>query len=144
MQPADRNHLTAMRTSGSPETVETQVSMDGSTEKPWSKRYNWAACREPYKTELDALASQWIEGALSNEELAFEAVQMLSELEWVGQPGKTTPRICLDDVIGQVKILTEAMLGVSERPRDMQTSDLRRQAMDFMRAEFGKEQDLSR
>jgi hypothetical protein len=114
----------------------------GSAEKRWSKRYNWAICREPYKTELDAIASQWIEGALSNEELAFEAVQMLSELEWVVQPGETTPKLCLNDVIAQVKILTEAMLSASEHPK--QTSERRRQALDFMRLEFGKEGDLSR
>ncbi len=118
--------------------------MDEPVEKHWSKRYNWATCREPYKTDLDAIGSQWIEGALSNEELAFEAVQMLSELEWVSQPAETHTKICMDDVIGQVKILAEAMLAVSERPREMQTAESRHQAVDFMRTEIGKEGDLSR
>jgi hypothetical protein len=118
--------------------------MDGPADNQWSRRYDWATCHEPYRTQLNAIGSQWIEGALSNEELAFEAVQMLSDLEWIAQPGKSHKKLPMDDVIGQVKILTEAMLAVSERPREMQTPELRRQAVDFMRAEVGKEDDRSR
>lgn len=117
--------------------------MDEPVDKQWSKRYSWATCHEPYKTELDAIGSQWIEGALSNEELAFEAVQMLSEVEWIRQPDKTHKSIPMDDVIGQVRVLTEAMLAVSERPREMQTPEARRKSIDFMRAEFAKDGDLS-
>ncbi len=107
--------------------------------KEWSKRYSWAACREPYKTELDTIGSHWIEGSLSNEELAFEAVQMLSELEWVSQPDAASRQIRLDDVISQVKMLTKAMLAVSERPAALQTPTLRRQALDYLSPKQGLE-----
>jgi hypothetical protein len=100
--------------------------MDRSDNKQWSKRYNWAQCFEPYKTQLDAIGSQWIEGALSNEELAFEAVQMLSEMDWMRLPSDSV-------ITNQVKVLTEAMLAVSERPQEMQTPDARRYAIDNMR-----------
>ncbi len=100
--------------------------MNGPNDKQWSKRYSWSQCSEPYKTQLDAIGSQWIEGALSNEELAFEAVQMLSEMDAV--PG---PR---DDVIkSQLRILTEAMLGTAERPPEAQTAELRRHLLDHVR-----------
>jgi hypothetical protein len=143
MHPADKNYLTRLDMSGRRETGSAQSAMDEPVEKQWSKRHSWATCHEPYKTELDAIGSQWIEGALSNEELAFEAVQMLSELEWVSQPGKSHTKICMDDVIGQVKVLTEAMLAVSERPPEMQTPESRQQALDFMQSELGKAGGLS-
>ena|SRR5260370_31816076 len=116
--------------------------MDAAGDKEWSKRYGWANCREPYKTELDTLGSHWIEGALSNEQLALEAVRLLSELEWVSQPDPSSRAVRLDDVILHVKILTEAMLSATLQPQI--TPEQRRQLLDSMREHFGKREDLGR
>lgn len=118
--------------------------MEGSDEyeKKWSKRCAWANCREPYKTQLDTLGSHWIEGSLSNEGLAFEAVQLLSELEWVRKPSSGSTVIPMTDVVTQLQILTEAMLAASTHP-DL-TPELRREALDFMRTEFGTHSEHDR
>ena len=108
--------------------------MGESGEMEWNKRYHWAQCREPFKRQLDVLGSNWIDGTLSNEGLAFEAVQLLSNLEWSRRPADGAAVVRVDDAIAQVKILTEAMLAVSLHP-DM-TPKLRREALDFMRSEY--------
>lgn len=99
------------------------------------KRHNWAECREPYKTELNTLASHWIEGELSHESLAFEILKVQSEIDDIdiALEDKTTPR--LDDVRSQLKILAEAMLSAS---LDLSlTPSQRRQALDFIRDHDG-------
>ena len=135
--------LTKRKTSGTPVPDPSTNAgagkardVDGAGKK-WSKRYGWATCREPYKTELDTLGSHWIEGELSNEALAFEAVQLLSELEWASKPAGNLPEQRLDDVIGQMKVLTEAMLAVSLMPRS--TPADRRAALDATRRDLGGE-----
>jgi hypothetical protein len=100
--------------------------MDEPDEKKWSKRYSWAECGEPYKTELDTLGSHWIEGELSNGELAIEALEMLSVMDAAPCPRDHIYK-------AQLRILTEAMLGVAERPIEMQTPELRRQHLDHVK-----------
>ena len=143
MESPRKKSLTPESLFGTPELQGREAgNVDESGDKQWSKRISWANCREPYKTELDTLGSHWIEGALSNEELAFEAVQFLSELDWSRQlrSDPTTGR--LDDVILQVKILTEAMLSASLHPNI--TPELRREALNFMRTEMGKDDSIER
>ncbi|MDP1798014.1 MAG: hypothetical protein Q8K78_11055 [Planctomycetaceae bacterium] len=101
---------------------------------------NWAQCREPYKSEIDAITSLWIEGTLSNESLAFEAVQLMSQLNWTSQPDPASRVIRMDDVFQCIQILMEAMLAVSEHPPESQSSDLRRQMLDSMRMELAGSQ----
>ena len=106
--------------------------MSGSDEKSWMKRYNWAICREPYKTELDTLASHWIEGQLSNEALALEILQIRQQAESVSESLNTLVGQKLDDVHKQVKILTDALLSAILDPE--LTPERRRAALDFMRS----------
>ena len=121
-------------TFGQPETDREIGKASESVERQSIERLNWANCREPYKSELDLLSSYWIEGFLSDEHLAYRAVQILSELDWVNQPDKASQKIPVDDVVSQLKILTEAMLTCSVAPDC--TPDSRKQALDFMRTEF--------
>lgn len=139
MQPAGRKYLTPVPMSGSRENERTQADMDEPVEKQWSKRHNWAACGEPYKTQLDALGSLWIEGSVSNEELACEALELLSEFGWAdpGDPGCMDGS--MDAVISQVKILTEALVAMRWRLPETQTPEARRHVLDSIRAKFGKE-----
>lgn len=116
--------------------------MSDENEANWSKCYSWAQCREPYKTDLDTLGSHWIGGVVTNEQLAFEAVHMLSNVDWVSQPNGLHRRLPLDDVVGQIKILTEAMLTASLRPTT--TPDQRRQILDRTRNELGPRNELTR
>ena len=73
------------------------AEMSDSAHKQSTDRLAWASCREPYKSELDQLASLWINGVLSDEKLAFRALQMQSELDWVSQPDVASERIPVDD-----------------------------------------------
>lgn len=97
----------------------------------WSKRLSWAKCEEPYKNQLDAVASLWVEGAMSNHELAFETVRLLSEIDQTRQLADGAPRPHLDVVVSQVKILSEAMLTASLYPST--TEEDRRSALEFQR-----------
>ena len=116
--------------------------MSDAVEKASTERLIWAECREPYKTELDRLARHWIDGSLSDEKLAFKAVQILSELDWVTQPDAASQKISVDDVVSQLKILTEAMLACSDNPEC--TPAMRRQAFDFMQKQLTDHDDKGR
>ena len=124
-----------MQSSGSDQTDDLERGVGNPREMQCNKPYRWAQCGEPYKTELDTLGSLWIEGVLSDKELALEAVQLLSNLEWVRRPSESPALVQTDDAITQAKILTEAMLASTVHP-DM-TPELRREALEFMRSEFG-------
>lgn len=116
--------------------------MSGADEKNWRRRVAWAECREPYKTELDTLGSHWIEGDLSNQELAFEAVKLLSELEAVGQLSGSKPPTRVDDVVEQLRVLTEAMLSLSHESAATQAD--RREALYHMRNLFRRDRGAQR
>jgi len=103
--------------------------MDASGGKQWSKRHDWAVCREPYKKQLDELGTKWIEGTLSNEALAFEAVKLLDQVEWIQQPSKSLEVVPMDDVISQIKILTKTMLAGASHQNV--TPEHRREALDY-------------
>ena len=105
--------------------------MTGEGERTWMKRYPWANCREPFKTELDTLASHWIEGQLSNEALALEILQIRQRAESVSESMDTLFGQKLEDVITQVKILTDTLLSAMLDPAI--TPEGRRSALDFMR-----------
>jgi hypothetical protein len=136
------NRLTVRVASASGNADRNGAIMDSAEEKQWSKRYAWAVCREPYKTQLDTLGSHWIEGTLSNESLAFEAIQLLSHLDWIRRPSQGISALPMQDVIIQVQIITEAMLAASLHPE--MTPDLRREALDFMRSEFSSGKQIDR
>lgn len=108
----------------------------------WTKRHNWAQCREPYKTELDTLGSHWIEDALTNEQLAFEVLKTLSDVRWAGDPGGAAQKIPVDDVVGQLKILSEAMLTAAMDPKA--TAEDRRRILDTTREQYGPGGELAR
>lgn len=116
--------------------------MGESSGKQWSKRHNWAKCREPYKTQLDDLGSKWISGSLSNEALAFEAVKLLDQVEWIQQPSKSLEVVPMGDVISQIKILTKTMLAAA--PHKNVTPEHRREGLDYISAQFGRDDEVTR
>jgi len=112
-------------------------SVDGYqvSKRDWSKRIEWATCPEPYKTELDAIGGQWVEGVLSNEGLAFEAISILSELNWGIESNPEAPPKFSEEVFLHVRALAEAMLSTSKRPEGSLTAELRSRALKFMHEE---------
>jgi hypothetical protein len=79
------------------------------------KRHSWAKCREPFKTELDTLGSQWIEGALTHEQLALELWQLWSRMRFVEAPSEGAV-IDVADVQRQAEVLAEALCAAQLRP----------------------------
>ena len=128
---------------GSGNTATDGIGMDESGGKQWGKRINWANCREPYKNELDTLASHWIEGAISNGELAIELWQMWSEVKFVTEPSEGLPKIDLSDVQKQMGTLAEAMLAINGlSPKT--TPEERRRFLDRSREVDGEGNDHHR
>ncbi|MBC7818254.1 MAG: hypothetical protein IAG10_15315 [Planctomycetaceae bacterium] len=115
---------------------------EGEDQKQWSKRYTWAKCREPYKTELDALASLWIEGTLSNEELALELWQFRDTLQASEAPSKTLAGTTLPDVHSDLEILVGAMISASLYPST--TEQERRALLEHSRNMQSEQQGNSR
>lgn len=109
----------------------------------WSKRGNWAKCREPYKTEFDTLASHWIEGELSNEKLALELWEMAETLLFVEAPTKLIgTQGSLPDVHLELNIVVTAMLSANLYPANTPCTrderlDLLEQARRRLTAEHG-------
>lgn len=110
--------------------------MDESGEKNWSKRINWAACREPYKTELEALSTLWVEGQLTHGELALELWDMWSKKKFVETPTKTLAGVPLPDVQTQMEILVDAMRNAAMYPTT--TPEERRELLENSLTLFGK------
>lgn len=138
----ERNYLTAASKCVTVPALEGATRMIEHDQPGWSRRPNFAKCREPYKTQLDTVAYQWVTGVLTNEEVAFEAVQLLAEIEWVQQPDSQSRVLPLDDVAADVKLLTEAMLAAVSHPD--QTEELRQQALNAARAAAIKRSDPAR
>lgn len=105
--------------------------MDSPSDKPWSKRFNWAECREPYKTVLNTIASHWIEGSLTDQELSLEILKLIEELTFVSEPGKRS----LEDAFSQVKVLSQAVLRSDEY--QAKTPEFRRTILNAQREGFG-------
>ena len=87
--------------------------MDDSEQRNWQKRFQWAKCREPYKTQLDTLASHWLEGALSNEELALELWKFQVNRIGHEEDHEGTGKLNLKDVDADIQILANAVCDVS-------------------------------
>lgn len=137
-----KNPLTSPQLPGTPVAGNKGGNVGESDGMQWSKRYQWATCRDLYRNELDTIGSHWIEGTISNEELAFEIVKLLSEVYWVRNVDPARPPVPLDDVVGDIRILSEAMLSAALQPES--SPALRREFLDFMKADFGKGNDLAR
>ena len=110
--------------------------------KQWSQRISWAKCIEPYKTELDTIGSHWIEGQLSNGELALELWEQWSSTKFSEMPSSTLPGTPLPDVQAQIEILAEALLAAELYPKT--TPEERRELLDNQLARFGKDSNLHR
>lgn len=114
---------------------------DDSERKNWMKRHNWAKCREPFKTELDTIASQWIEGSLSNEQLALEMWQLWSKMRLVESPAGETA-VDLSDVRSQLGILAESLCTAALHPQ--LTPEERRNVLEHIRQIDGDGTDIHR
>ena len=108
---------------------------EGESQKQWSRRYSWASCREPFKTEFDTLASLWIEGQLSNEVLALELWQLRDKLQFSEAPSKTLAGVPLPDVQSELETIVQAMLGATLYPST--TTEERRALLDHSRSVRG-------
>ena len=97
------------------------------------KRVDWARCREPYRTELNTIGSHWIEGALGDEALAIELLNLLVELDWVAQPDQASKKISLADVSKDALTLANAM--VTNRSTAGETPEDRRGVLDILLAQ---------
>ncbi len=106
--------------------------VEGESQKQWSKRYSWASCREPFKTEFDTLASHWIEGQLTNEGLALELWQLRDKLQFSDGPSKTHSGVPLSDVQSDLDTIVNAMLGATLYPST--TREERRELLDHSRS----------
>jgi hypothetical protein len=91
-------------------------------QKPHTGRRHdsWARCREPYKATIDALASRWIEGALSNTELALELWKLhLQQLDKTRLENDLKPGFTIQDLMdieADLVCLAEAMCLESANP----------------------------
>lgn len=106
--------------------------VEGESQKQWSKRYSWASCREPFKTEFDTLASHWIEGQLTNEGLALELWQLRDKLQFSEGPSKMHSGVPLSDVQSDLDTIVNAMLGATLYPST--TPEERRALLDHSRS----------
>lgn len=126
-----KNKLTTPIPSGSDAKRESDGMSEGEDQKQWSKRYTWAKCREPYKTELDALASLWIEGTMSNEELALELWQFRDKLQFSEPMAQPIAGTTLPDVHSDLEIIVQAMISAVIYPST--TEQERRALVDHSR-----------
>ncbi len=69
------------------------------------KRHKWANCREPFCTELETLSFQWIEGGLSNAELALELWEVWSKIRLSQCSAKPAPESALAIVENRLEVL---------------------------------------
>ena len=93
--------------------------MDESEGNKWSTEVRWAKCSEPYKTQLERLASRWIKGSLPNERLAVELWNLTSHLrvfEGMTSQGGLRPPVPDRDVRSQIELLADAMLLATKHP----------------------------
>lgn len=113
-------------------------------QKQWSVNVKWAKCREPYKTELDGVATLWIEGQISNEELALELWMMWSKkrfAETVTKSPAIDPKMN-GPVQEQIEILVEAMRMALQM--ESATPDERHQLLELSRSHGGRREELQR
>lgn len=97
--------------------------------RAWQKRVAWAKCAEPHKTVLDTLASHWIDGDLSDGDLALELLKMqvsLRERELEGVVQSNPPPRKLHVVHNQWQILATALVDVYEEWPGEFDADFRR------------------
>lgn len=116
--------------------------MEDSGEKNWSKRINWATCREPYKTELEAISTLWVEGQLTHGDLALELWDMWSKKKFVETATKTLAGVPLPDVQLQMEILVEAMRKATIYPTT--TPEERRELLENSRTLITRDEGLER
>lgn len=111
--------------------------MTESPDKQWLKRVDWAVCREPYRTELNTIASHWIEGTISNGDLALELWDIWSKIKFVEAPTATLAGIPLTDVHSQLNILVEAMQSAALNSEI--SSEDRREVLENLRRRSGND-----
>lgn len=62
-------------------------------ESRWIKRIEWARCGQPQRNEFNSLASMWVEGSISTEELAIELLEMWHALHCLKKHLPDTQRL---------------------------------------------------
>ena len=116
---------------------------DESEDSNWQKRVSRANCREPYKTALDTLASLWIEGAISDTELALELWKVHNDCRNaiddhdIQNSGKMFGRKRLDltDVEREILILADCVTVACDIPKGKSDPELRNTWLEVMRTE---------
>ena len=111
--------------------------------KQRTEKLVWARCREPFKTKIDNLSSQWVHGSVSDEQLALEILTMQARTEFVSLPHPESFRIPMEDVTSQLKILTETMLSIRQQEH-AERIERRRHVLDCVIEETGHASDKGR
>ena len=96
--------------------------------RSWQKRMSWAECAEPHKTVLNTIASHWIEGEISNGEVALEALRerarIVDQLRGAREARSRPPKE-LEAVSRELDILIEAIAD-AERESKIDSPETRR------------------
>ena len=115
---------------------------------PWSQGVTWADCREPYRRELDYLATRWINDKISTRKLALELWKLWARKR-DSEPREAAPTVILrhnDRVAAQIEILVEAVRMAESREEDVEFSlpDERWEFLQKSLARFRGREDLQR
>lgn len=86
---------------------------EGSEETNWQPRRSWAKCREPYRTTLNTIASHWLEGAMTHEELAVELWKLRTKRVDEEQSNPSFFRK-FKDVDADIQILADAICDAAD------------------------------
>lgn len=96
----------------------------------WLKRIEWSKAREPYRTIMNTLASQWVEGAITDGELAIEILRLRDKACVQVALDLDNNRVTkLPDVEADLQILNDALLD-SLQHKDL-TEDGRRTTLQI-------------
>lgn len=103
----------------------TTVTND--VEAYWSGSLARSRCPDPYRTILDQLSRAWVEGTLSNEELAFQIVETQAEIRSAKASARGAEKTTVDDPLVHLDVLADAMLAASDQ--DEATAYVRREIL---------------
>lgn len=114
----------------------------------WGDTLKWADCGEPYRRNLDGLATMWIKEQISTEKLAARLWDLWARKR-DSEPREAAPTVILrhnDRVAAQIEILVEAVRMAESREEDVEFSlpDERWEFLQKSLARFRGREDLQR
>lgn len=111
------------------------------TANPWIEGVTWADCRQPYRRELDDLATMWVNDRISTRQMALKLWNLWARKR-DSESKEAAPAVILrrnDRVDAQIEILVEAMRMALSREEDVEFSlpDERWEFLQKSLARFG-------